>query len=258
MMELIGGLKLETELLHHIVFGNFDSKDFELYLAGRNAPTPPERQVTVSVPYRHGVIDLSHLRGERMYDNREITYTFYRFGLSRNAEAGMVQTTLENLLMGEFQQTLYDSYEPFFHYKGKCTGVSVQDDFEYGRLIVEVVFELYPFKIANAPESWDLFDGFNFNLDVTQAAMCGRSVTNGETIQIINPGRNTCDMLVTASKAMRVLVSKDNKFGSPDPTYEIKAGGGNRVRLLPGENWTIWENFSGTGYVTLDLYKELL
>lgn len=255
-MELINGLKAETEILHHIVFGSFDSKDFDLFLSARSAPTPSEQQVTVSVPYRQGVIDLSGIRGERVYGNREISYTFYRFGLSKNAEAGMVQTTLENLLMGELDQTLHDSYEPFFHYKGKCTGVSVQDDFEYGRLVIEITFELYPLKSSNAPESWDLFDSFNFNLDVMQPSAWKRTVTNNQTLQVINPGKNACTLMITSNKAGTIKVSADSSFTEADSEYPVAAGSGNRVRLLPGENWLQWTGTSAQ--MTLDLYKELI
>ena len=255
MMDLTNGLKTETNILHHVVFGDFDSRDFKLYLASRSAPTPKEQQVTVSVPYRQGVIDLSHLRGERVYDNREVSYTFYRFGVSKNAEAGMVQITLQNLLMGEVDQTLYDSYEPMYHFKGKCTEVSVEDDFEYGRLAIEITFELYPFKIANVPESWDLFDSFNFSLDVMQKSLWTQRVTAGTTLQVINSGKNSCDMLVTVSRDMEVWVSKDRSFGYPDPLLKLKRGGVNRVRLFPGVNYIWW---SETGNVALDLYKELV
>jgi len=160
--------------------------------------------------------------------------------------------------MREFEQTLYDSYEPFFHYKGKCTGVSVQDDYEYGRLVIEAVFELYPFKVSNAPESWDLFDSFNFNMDTFQYEGFGGTIPSGEVLTIVNPVQNSCELAVLADRNISVQISKDNRFNAADLYFSVIANKESRVRVPGGKFWSHW-NFTGaTAQVCIDLYKEYL
>ena len=145
----------------------FDSRKFGLHLHERTANTPAEREVLTTIPYRQGVVDMSKLLGHRIYENREITYVFYRFGVNRG-RARDFQTTIENLLMREFNTDLFDSYEPDFHYRGKCESVAVEDDYDRNRLRVEITFNLYPFKMDKFTEADDLFDPFNFDIDALQ------------------------------------------------------------------------------------------
>ena len=167
LRDLTNGLDLHQSPQHYITFGLFDSRRFRLNLHERTAPTPNEKEVLANIPYRQGVIDVSNLLGNRIYEQREITYSFYRFGVNRG-HARDFQTTIENLLMGAFDTRLDDSYEPDFHYMGKCREVSVRDDYDRLRLRVDITFDLYPFKIDNHDESADLFDPFNFDLDAFQ------------------------------------------------------------------------------------------
>ena len=145
----------------------FDSRKFGLHLHQRTGNTPNEREVLTSIPFRQGVVDMSKMLGHRIYENREITYVFYRFGVNRG-RARDFHTTIENLLMREFDTNLYDSFEPDFYYRGKCESVIVEDDYDRNRLRIEITFNLYPFKIDKHTEVDDLFDPFNFDIDALQ------------------------------------------------------------------------------------------
>jgi len=179
--DLMYGMTIDELPQHGIEFGGFESKGFRLHLHERTAVTPDEKEVTASIPYMQGVVDMSKLLGNRIYENREIIYVFYRFGVDKHAPyerslhprnsshtARDFQTTIENLLMGEFDQILKDSYEPDFHYVGKCKEVVVTDEYNFNRIRVEITFDLYPFKIDNHMESADFFDPFNFDIDALQ------------------------------------------------------------------------------------------
>lgn len=205
MIDLSNGLTFSLTPEHYIVFGDFDSRHFGLHLNKREASTPSEKTVTASLPHAQGVVDLSNLRGVRNYSNREIVYTFYRFYVKQeNANAS--QTTIENLVMREFHQTLTDSFEPNYHYTGKCSGVEIEDDYEYKRFVVKITFDLYPFKIGNYPEGNDLWDPFNFNIDVFQKVEFEVGDPNIEEegnldIVLFNASQNTHSQIISFSAA---------------------------------------------------------
>jgi len=180
MIDLTHGLDINHAPKHYITFGQFDSRRFGLNLHERVATTPSEKEITTSIPYRQGVVDMSNIIGNRIYEQREISYVFYRFGV-RKSVARDFQTTIENLLMGEFNEALNDSYEPDFHYVGKCAEVLVSDEYERNRLRIEVKFDLYPFKIDHHGESADLFDPFNFDLDALQDGLTFSPIFNDNT-----------------------------------------------------------------------------
>lgn len=166
-MDLTNGVVFDTAPKHYFKFGDFDTRDYGLHLALREAFTPPEKEIKESIPYMQGSLDFSFIGGGRIYENREITYKYIIPNVKKE-EANAIQTDVENRLMRLSRQILQDSYDEHFHYFGKCTGVETEDDFAYSRLIFNVTFNCYPFKVANYLEGDILFDLFNFNTDVFQ------------------------------------------------------------------------------------------
>jgi len=193
MIDLTYGLRREQALQHGIRFGHFDSARFGLHLHARTSMTPHEKEAIASIPHMQGVVDMSHLLGHRVYENREITYIFYRFGVEKqpthelyNAHSARdFHTTIENLLMQEFDQELHDSFEPDFYYTGKCKDVVVTDEYNLKRLRVELTFDLHPFKIDKHLESEDLFDSFNFDLDAFHNGL-RFTVASGQPLRLYN------------------------------------------------------------------------
>lgn len=235
MIDLTHGLRMQNTTSNYITFGLFQSRRFNLFLHERVAQTPAEKEVTASIPYMQGVVDLSNLIGNRIYENRTITYTFYRFGvgvsrISPNT-ARDYQTTIENLVMGEFAQRLDDSYEPDFHYTGKCKEVIVTDEYSHRRLKVEITFDLYPFKIDNHMESADLFDAFNFDLDAFQDDISFNVSEEGRNILLYNAGQRTISPVVRADSSGITLLSDGI-------THKILEGAFTypNLRLKPGMN----------------------
>ncbi|MCL1924535.1 MAG: phage tail family protein [Defluviitaleaceae bacterium] len=237
MIDLTHGLSINKSPKHYITFGLFQSTRFNLNLHERVANTPNEKEVTASIPYMQGVIDLSNLIGNRVYENREITYTFYRFGVGTGLRirdtARDFQTTIENLLMGEFDQKLEDSYEPDFYYNGKCKEVLVTDEYNFNRLKVEITFDLYPFKLDNHKESEDLFDAFNFDLDAFQNGISfNLEPVGSQIIKLYNAGQRTVNPIVTANGlGLEMIYNSDMKTlfpilqgSSTYPNFRLKPG----------------------------------
>jgi len=259
MIDVTHGLSIENSPRHFIVFGSdpaksdearrFDSRRFNLNLHERIGNTPSEKEVTTSIPYMQGIVDMSNAIGNRIYENREITYVFYRFGVSRG-HARDFQTTITNLLMGQFDARLDDSFEPDFHYFGKCQQVNVSDDYDRHRLRVEITFDLYPFKRDNHGEAEDLFDPFNFDLDAFQDGLVFE-VSGEQNIQLYNASQLTLRPAIRASQSGLYLGVNDMKVqlaSHPTDAYTYP-----NIRLKPGMN-----DFSltGSGTVMFNWRKE--
>jgi hypothetical protein len=185
MIDLTDGLPVIETFDHYITFGDFDSRDFNLHLHRREAPTPRESEIVSSIPYRQGEIDLSFKAGYRIYNNRTVTYIFYRAAVEQE-DVNKYQTNLENQLMKIFNTALYDSFIEQYHYTGKCESVNCEDDYYFKRMIIEITFNLHPFKIDSFSEGHGLWDPFNFELDVFQEVKF--DLSKERQVVLLNPG----------------------------------------------------------------------
>ena len=252
-------------LRHGIVFGEFDSRCFNLFLHERIALTPREKEVAISIPYAHGVVDMSGILGHRVYHNRTITYIFYRFDVPME-QANTIQTTIENMLMRESNAPLYDSFDPEYFYQGKCQEVFIEDEYSYRRLRIEIVFDLHPFKKRRNLESEDRFDQghdqFNFDLDVFH-----QSNTQNTLRLTLNPGETREITLRSSSKrTVRPTVTANR------PGLTIERGAMRYVtlgaaeqedfltfRLIPGENhFRVTNPWTSPSVLVFDWRKELI
>ena len=166
-MDITNGVDMTIKIKEGITFNDFDTRENDMYLIDRSAPTPSEKEIIESVPFAHGVYDFSNILGERIFNNRTISYTFHihEHDYDRRKHD---QTVLENKLLGTHITRLEDSYDPSYYYLAKCVSVNTTDDHVYNRLVVTADFDCYPFKISKLKEGHDIWDEFNFELDVAQ------------------------------------------------------------------------------------------
>lgn len=156
------------QIIEKINFGEFDSQKRKMHLLERSAPTPARKEKRESLAYMQGDYDFSGLDGQEYHESRELSYTFYV--LERDYDYRKHnQTVIENELMRYGEIPLYDSYSVGYYYHAKCMGVRVTDDHLSNRLIIEITFKGYPFKTSILPEGHDIWDLFNFDLDVSQS-----------------------------------------------------------------------------------------
>lgn len=253
-IDLTKGLKNNKEPKNYITYGEFDSRRFNLYLSERNAPTPDERVFIDTIPHRHGVIDCSNILGERIYENREIEYSFYCFNVTVE-KLEKIKTTIENLIMKEYDQILNDSHDLDYYYIGKCSGVVVEDDYAYNRLLINITFDLYPFKISKLPEGHDMWDKINFDLDVFEKNVWNikdmETDKDGKKIfNVINTGRRSiCPEFKVSSYTVieingRELILRSNETKN---NGLILKTGINNIRII-----------SGSGRIELKWYKEMI
>lgn len=224
--------------------GNIHTKEFGMWLVSRSAPTPEEKTITESVPFIHGVYDFSMMLGERIYENRIISYQFEIIDMNYQ-QRKLIQTKLENWLMKDGFAPLYDDHAPGYYYLAKCTGVDVEDT--SGGLTVNVEFEAYPFKISILEEGHDIWDDFNFELDVAQP---NEYQVNGNlSINLLNVGSTGVTPTIIASSPMTIV--KNNS------TYNVPAGESKSdlFRLEIGENPMA---IQGNGQIKFVFHKELI
>ena len=245
-MDLTHGLDdfYGKQIIEGFSFRDIHTSDYDMWLVDRFTPPPNEKQIIESLPFAQGIQDFSMILGARVYENRELKYTFEI--LNRNYQhRKSIETSLTNWLMNSDYSELHDDHAQNYHYIAKCRHVDVMDS--AGGLSVEVTFDAYPFKIAELLEGNDIWDTFNFELDVAQVT---EFEVNGTTnITLFNVGSN----LITPT----IEASSDFEITKGNTAYEISSGTtkSESFFLDMGENRL---TITGNGIIKFNFYKELL
>ena len=141
--------------------------DFGLRLLSRSAPPPIDKEITESVFGVQGVYDFSMILGEPIKENRNLQYKIRSRETNRD-QFRLLKTKLENWLLDGRISPIYDDSEIGYYYLGKCIDVDLGSDDSRGIATYTITFDCYPFKIGMLPEGHDIWDEFNFELDVAQ------------------------------------------------------------------------------------------
>lgn len=227
------------------MFLNEHTSDRGLKLLSRDFPTPSEKEILESVPFMQGSYDFSDILGERVFENRSLTYVFKMQARSYE-EAKTKTTSIRNWLMKSSINPLYDDYNPNYYYKAKCVSVDF-DVSPIGFADVTIEFNAYPFKINEKPEGNDIWDIFNFELDVFQNTSF--TVSGERAVTLINPGSVGVIPVIKANASF--IIEKGNR------TFSVVAGEtkSSLFRLDIGENEL---TIVGNGDIEFLFYKELL
>lgn len=119
-----------------------------MYLISRDAPSPEEKYKEVDNPLRNGVTDFSPMYGEKKFNNRDITYVFTAF-FKNYAERKELERQVKALTVTQLTTDLYDTHNEGYHWLGKCTSATVEDDERFKTLTVTLVFSCYPYLYSN-------------------------------------------------------------------------------------------------------------
>lgn len=235
-----------TEIKEGFRVEGVHTKDYGMSLKSRQAPPPEEKTIVEEVPFMHGVYDFSMILGERIFKNRPISYRFETY--QRNYQHRKVdETVLKNWLMRKGIVHLYDDHNPGYYYLAKCTNVNIEDDHVYGRLLIDIAFDAYPFMVAENEEGNDEWDSFNFDLDYVQENEY--TVTESKEINLMNVGSTGVTPTIVASSSMAI-----NKKGV---IYNVPSGESksDSFRLEMGENPI---TITGKGTIKFLFHKELI
>jgi hypothetical protein len=203
----------------------------------------------ITVPFSNTQYDFSELYGSQIYSTRTLTYpiNIVNDGNPSRHALTSAKTKLLNWLSGSRgKQPLYDDDYPGYYFLAELDqGASFQDDWRTG--ILTANFTAYPFMVGTRPEGHDIWDEFNFELDVAQQV---RFEVNGSlSINLLNVGTPdvTPEIITSSSMTLRAgnvdLEAPAGRHKSDDFTLE---SGDNHITI------------TGTGTIEFVYYKEML
>jgi len=214
-----------VEITEYIQFIGFNSKNNNMYLISREAPTPQEKSITKSLPYQQGSLDFSMLLGERVFDMREIRYEFIIFN-SIYSDRKNAELKIKQDLMIHGQQKLFDTHDPSYFWLGKCKSVEVENDHQFNKLKAILTFECYPYMFRHGDYFDDVFDTFDFNNDV--ACFTKYVIKGSLDFILINPGSVSVKPEIIATSDLKVTINEESanfsKGISKDYYLSLKPG----------------------------------
>lgn len=225
---------------------NESTANFGLRLINRVAPSPTEKEIIESLPFVQGVYDFSTILGERVFENRDITYQFRLFERDYSNRK-IIEVKLKQWLLKNSINQLYDTHSTGYYWLGKFSSVTVEDDNKASSLILTAIFNCYPLMISTLSEGSDIWDYFNFELDVAQTVEF--EIVRRRTINLLNTGASSVVPTITASSNM-VIIKEDVTYTIPHGTTK-----NDLFRLKTGENIM---RIQGNGKIKFTFHKEVL
>lgn len=225
-------------------FNGSHTSDYGLRLIVREGNPPTEKEIIEDIPFMQGQLDFSNILGQRVFNNRILTYTFELIDYDYESRK-IDETILSNWLLSVGRQKLFDDYDRGYYYMAKCASVESIDN--YHGTSYKITFDAYPFKIAEIPEGNDIWDIFNFELDVSQNVKF--DIKDTQTIVIYNNGTNIISPTIKSSSPMKIVQG--------GITYILNAGEtkSHELVLKLGENKM---TVHGNGTIEFLFHKELI
>lgn len=216
-----------------ITYNSITNDDIGVVVENINIQLPSKTKIKETVPFMHGTYDFSTIGtgGEPVYGERNIIINFNFIERSREALYVKYSKVMEWLDIG--RNKLIFSHIPDYYFIAEVENAPEFEEVirRAGKLKIEFVCQ--PFKIGVNLEGSDIWDTFNFEIDVAQDTQF--DVTDTKTVNIINVGRNACPTINTNSNMSIVYNSKiynlsigDNKF------YDLKLISGNNSIVING------------------------
>lgn len=241
----------EAETIQNgIAFGDFDSRAEGFYLTTRSAPSPDEKTNTESVAYMHGVYDFSTLDDERFFENRDLTFEF-TLPSKDYPDRSRAENDLKRRLMPLPIQSITDTHlPPGRHWRGKVKSIAVTDDTDKRALTATIVFDAYPFAIAETAEGEQTWNNIYLPEDVFQEVEFDVVEGTDQTVVLINPGGSRLSPSISVSGTVTITGDLFGAVPLPAGNYSDT-----EVALLEGINYL---KLSGSGHVTFGFNKEVM
>lgn len=229
-----------------ITFGEFNSMNEGLLLTYRDDTPPEEKVIKESLPFVQGDYDFSRILGEAIRENRTTTYEFlikeYDYEVRKTLEV-----KYENMLLNQGVGRIYDTINPGYYFYGKCINAEVVLEEKWQQLKLIVTFDCYPYMISELKEGHDIWDEFNFELDVAQEVK--HTINNTKEITLYNVGTPSVVPSIIASSEMTI------EKGAVSVTVPPGTSKSELLRLNAGENKL---KVTGNGTIEFDFFKELI
>ena len=206
---------------------------------------PTKNKIQQTIPFMNGSYDFSNLYGSATYSDREFTYSFL-VEIENEALMNYRKIEIENWLLGANKKTiLIDEDLKGYYYLAECIDIDFDNYYSFG--LIDVTFTAYPFKISSSYEGNNLWDSFNFELDVLQDTKF--TVNGSSNVNIYNSSAIDIEPTIIASSNFEII--KDNK------KYVIESGESKdyRFKLKKGNNNI---TLKGNGTIEFRFRKEVL
>src|SRR5690625_1386960 len=230
--------------------GKHTFDDFGITVASKNVGYPDKKKIKVAVPFSNVEYDFSELYGDQTYTERPITFVLNvldKHVLNDTQRVNAIETALANWLMGTSgKEKLYDDSIIGYYYLAEVeSNLNFDELWNHGTLTVE--FTAYPFMISEEAEGNDIWDTFNFELDVAQ--ITDFEVNGSLEVVLYNVGTPNLSPEIEATAPMEIV--KDGVAYSV-PIGKSKSSD---FKLITGENNL---TITGNGTIKFLFYKELI
>lgn len=230
----------------YIEFMDFNSKSEGFYLVERHAPTPDEKSIIKNLPYRQGVLDFSMLLGERVFENREISFKFKLFD-TPYSQAKLIESNIKQKLMQHGNQKLFDTAIPGHYWFGKCKSVEVEQDYKFKNIEVDIVFDCYPYMFYDEEYFTDIWDDFSLEYGVARYT---RFKVDGKLNTTIgNAGSVSVKPEIEADTWLKVVLNGETFNIKPGKNYDFY------LSIKPGANPIYFE---GNGTIIFRFNEEVM
>ena len=207
--------------------------------------TPSKIKVTQTIPFSNITYDFSNLYGSNCYTERKLEYEFL-IKANSSVQLEFKRMQIENwLLSSNGKSELFDDNIEGYYYNAECISTDFEDMNNIGKL--KAIFTAYPFKISSEYEGNNLWDSFNFELDVLQDTKF--TVNGTSSVSIYNSSVIDVEPEIIASNGFEITL--DNK------KYTVETGVSKdyRFKLKSGiNNLTL----KGNGTIEFKFRKEVL
>ena len=220
-------------------------KDFGLTIKSKNINIPQKNKIKETIPFMNGSYDFSNIYGSTTYQERELNYVF-NLQAKNKIELNIKKISIVNWIMeNSTKEPLFDDSIPGYYFLAECEDIKPTEKGNY--LELSVTFIAYPFKIGEAYEGNNLWDSFNFELDVLQDTKF--TVNGASSVSIYNSSIIDIQPSIITSSQFEIIL--ENK------KYTINAGTSKdyRFKLKPGTNNL---TLKGNGTIEFKFRKEVL
>ncbi|HFK1791381.1 TPA: phage tail protein [Bacillus pacificus] len=228
---------------------SYNEMGYTMPADGRDIGFPSKEKIVVKVPFSNVEYDFSELYGSQTYGSRPLKYTFnvLKRGNWTPQALHVEKTKLINWLMNSNgRKKLYDDDIPGYYFLAEVESeASFEDDFETGTLTV--TFRAYPFMIAELYEGNDIWDTFNFDLDVAQTT--DFTVNGTLQVMLLNVGASDVVPEIITPKQMKIIKNGITYTVPPGITKD------KGFVLKSGENPL---KVTGNGTISFRFHKELI
>lgn len=219
-----------------------------LLLHDKSIGIPNKKKVTVQVPFSNEVYDFSTVYGGQLYDQRILVYNFkIKNTIYESKESmNMAKIKVLNWLFGTTGYTkLTDDAIPGYYFLAEVNGNTSFDE-EWSHGVLKVTFTAYPFKIAEKAEGSDIWDEFNFELDVFQETEF--EVDKEKKVTIVNPSISLARPEISANANFTIILNgTEHIIQRGTHTYDYFTF--DKINTL---------TIKGSGHISFKWFKELI